>query len=784
MVYLLDNLKFFRCVRCLLTLVVVFAVLHVGAQTSAQPTSPGWVALMSSGIRERDQGRVDLAIGHLQQARLRARGDAQHMQAAGELGSALLQARKLDQAEVQLRQALELAQGSQRAAFELALGNLFTLRRDAPAASQHYALAQQWVAEEPVTAIKAALNLARSAVQAEKQALLQKLSDQIEHEPSARGDASLYLNLGHQAQSLGMPGLAMAYSSLERARTLTASRPDSRLHLESMDGLAQLYEDQHRLPEALRLTHQALDDLRRDPLHAGADLQVALEWRLGRIYRLQGENALSQAAYQRAVDQIELLRQDIPIDYDDGKSSYRSTLEPIYLGLVNSLLQSVDALPASQHQAVLRRARDTIERVKQTEMQDYLGDRCVVDAVKGGSATVIPQGTAVLYPIVFTDRIELLVETSTGLQRVSTLVAADTVREATESLGRELRSEYGNYMPDARRLYDWLLQPMDALLAQASIDTLVVIPDAMLRTVPIAALHDGKRFAIEKYTIASATGMSMTNTTPPPPGAMSALIAGASRFGSVVNKLNPARMDAITRTAAAPVTTGRMLRTIRALPAMAPVSDLPNAKSDARSDTGSDEGGNTRGDAMREALALPGVAKEMSALHGILPGTRLQDAGFTLEALHHATESTPYSIIHVASHGIFGGTADTSYILTYDDLLTLDGLQDMLKTAQTQKNPIEILSLSACETAAGNDRAPLGISGAAMKARAKSVLGTLWPVDDEAAVSVMSQFYRGVAQLGQSKARSLQEAQLQLIRNPKLAHPFYWAPFELIGNWL
>ena len=112
------------------------------------------------------------------------------------------------------------------------------------------------------------------------------------------------------------------------------------------------------------------------------------------------------------------------------------------------------------------------------------------------------------------------------------------------------------------------------------------------------------------------------------------------------------------------------------------------------------------------------------------------------------------------------------------------GLQDMLKGAQSLQNPIEILSLSACETAAGNDRAPLGISGAAMKARAKSVLGTLWPVDDDAAVSVMSQFYRGLAQEGQSKARSLQQAQLQLMRNPQLAHPFYWAPFELIGNWL
>ena len=178
------------------------------------------------------------------------------------------------------------------------------------------------------------------------------------------------------------------------------------------------------------------------------------------------------------------------------------------------------------------------------------------------------------------------------------------------------------------------------------------------------------------------------------------------------------------------------------------------------------------------------MTKEILALQSILPGTRLIDSEFTVDAFRQAATAGQYRIVHVASHGIFGGSADSSYILAYDDLLTLDGLQKMLSGEQFQKRPIEILSLSACETAAGNDRAPLGISGAAMKARAKSVLGTLWPVDDEAAVNVMTQFYAGVAQQGQTKAQALQQAQIQLIRNPQLVHPFFWAPFALIGNWL
>ena len=94
------------------------------------------------------------------------------------------------------------------------------------------------------------------------------------------------------------------------------------------------------------------------------------------------------------------------------------------------------------------------------------------------------------------------------------------------------------------------------------------------------------------------------------------------------------------------------------------------------------------------------------------------------------------------------------------------------------------MSLSACQTAEGNDRAPLGISGAAIKARAKSVLGTLWPVEDNAAKLLMQYLYAELTQKQQSKAEALRQAQLRLLRQPATQHPFFWAPFVLIGNWL
>ena len=656
---------------------------------------------------------------------------------------------------------------------------------------------QQAASSLTQSGLRASLNLIRIGPAEGKLPRLTALYDQIGSAPDAKSDAGLYLNLGHQAASLGSAGASLAWRSLDKARSLSAAQPGSRPHLEALDALAQLYEGQQRFPEALNLSQQALVPLRADTQRKNGDLHAALEWRQGRIYRALGQNAASLGAYQRAVTQLEILRPDVPIEDDEGRSSYRTLFEPVYLGLVDGLLKAVDTLPQSQHGALLRQARDAVELVKQTELQDYLGDRCVVDAVKGGSATVIPPRTAVLYPIMFPDRLELLLETASGIARFTTPITGPELQHTADLLVRELRSQGGNYQSHARQLYHWVLRPLDAALASGNVETLVVIPDASLRTVPLGALHDGTRFAIEKYAITTATGLSMTNTTAPLRQSMTALVAGASSFGGVVDKISTRQAAALLGAESSPAASSPALssaasassaiaamsarpvgsngRTLRAIGMGARnliVSAAPVGQAPSESDT------------LKNALALPGVTKEILALQSILPGTRLVDAGFTLDAFRQAATAGQYRIVHVASHGIFGGSADSSYILAYDDLLTLDDLQKMLSGEQFQKRPIEILSLSACETAAGNDRAPLGISGAAMKARAKSVLGTLWPVDDEAAVTVMTQFYTGVAQQGQTKARALQQSQVQLIRHPQMAHPFFWAPFALIGNWL
>ena len=122
--------------------------------------------------------------------------------------------------------------------------------------------------------------------------------------------------------------------------------------------------------------------------------------------------------------------------------------------------------------------------------------------------------------------------------------------------------------------------------------------------------------------------------------------------------------------------------------------------------------------------------------------------------------------------------------MAYDKIITVTELETLLQSASKRKHPIELLTLSACQTAEGDDRSPLGISGIAIKAKVRSALGSLWPVSDLATVDFMTTFYQQLIIASNSKARALQKTQQHLLSNPEYQHPFFWSPFILIGNWL
>ncbi len=763
-----------------LLLCAALACLPAAAQLDARATSQEAVA---AGVAYRQQGHLTLSIGSLRQAVDTAPTEAERMRAIAELGASLLQARRMDAAEEALTLAYKFFQGPDRARVALDLGNLAALQGSQGEAQRFYDEALSLAAGDVQIAFAARLNQARLSGPDAKLAAFGSLADALNRLPDTAAKARWRINLGQQARTVGDSGLPQAHAQLEAARRWAAGASASgdaeatRLHAEALDALAQLYEDRKRPAEALMLTQQALAAGAVLPAAALGDLRIQLEWRQARLARALGRPEAALAAYRRAVRQIETLRQDIPIEDEAGGSSFRATLEPVYLGLVEALLDAAGTAPLPQRSGPLREAVDTVELVRQSELQDYLGDRCEVDAVKGGTATVIPRGTAVLYPVVLADRVELLVETADGISRLRSAASPQALRETASRYASQLRNGDTGFLAPARQLYDWVLRPLEPVLAAQGIETLVVVPDGALRLVTVGAFHDGSRFAIEKYAIATATGMTMTNTTPAPARARGFLLAGMSDPGPVVDKLSQSTVARLLGPQAVSATEARGLAATRSMRGLR--SSVPTRSA---AETVADAVGRTR--ALREALALPGVDQEMAAINRIVPTRQLLNAPFTVDNFRRAAESGHYGVIHVASHGVFGGSADASYILAYDDLLTLDGLQSLLRSDQFRRNPVELLSLSACETAEGDDRSPLGISGAAIKARAKAVMGSLWPVADAAAVQLMAGFYGGMAQDHVSKAQALQRSQIALLRNPNTAHPFFWAPFILIGNWL
>jgi len=182
---------------------------------------------------------------------------------------------------------------------------------------------------------------------------------------------------------------------------------------------------------------------------------------------------------------------------------------------------------------------------------------------------------------------------------------------------------------------------------------------------------------------------------------------------------------------------------------------------------------------------LPGVIPEVNDIKTIMNAkTSMLNQTYTIENLTRALEKHPYTIIHIATHGIFGESPEDTFLLTYESKLTMDGLEKLIGLTRFRKTPVELLTLSACQTGVGDEWAALGLAGIAVKAGVRSALATLWFVDDESTALAVREFYRQLKKPDTTKARALQNAQKKLIAQPRYWHPLYWAQFLLIGNWL
>ena len=126
-----------------------------------------------------------------------------------------------------------------------------------------------------------------------------------------------------------------------------------------------------------------------------------------------------------------------------------------------------------------------------------------------------------------------------------------------------------------------------------------------------------------------------------------------------------------------------------------------------------------------------------------------------------------------------------NFLLAYDGRVSMDQLAAMVGATRFRaEQPLELLTLSACESAAGDDRAALGLAGVALRAGARSALATLWSVNDQATAEFVVAFYRQWNDPQRSRAEALQYAQIELLSTRHYRHPGYWAPYLLINSWL
>jgi CHAT domain-containing protein len=180
--------------------------------------------------------------------------------------------------------------------------------------------------------------------------------------------------------------------------------------------------------------------------------------------------------------------------------------------------------------------------------------------------------------------------------------------------------------------------------------------------------------------------------------------------------------------------------------------------------------------------ALPFVETELQSIAELFPTEVYADEAFLSDTLRREILQGGYTIVHLATHAQFESDYERSFLLAYDDLITMDELEDVMSSQRFTISPVDLIVLSACQTAAGDDRAALGLAGVAVKAGARSALASLWHINDESTSQLIAEFYRQLAS-GYNKAAALRGAQLMLMNDERYAHPAYWAPFLMIGDW-
>ena len=518
--------------------------------------------------------------------------------------------------------------------------------------------------------------------------------------------AQLYIQLARLNQQPFRPMLSLLQSVLDSDNK--ANKANKAI---AFGHLAQIYQQEKQTKTALNLTHQAIFNAQNYP-------EQLYRWEAQQGLYLHQQNKITAAitAYRNALSHLHPIRNQLFSGQRNAQYIFKTHIRPVYYNLADLLLQKAATTQNKiEKQNLLFSARYTIEKYRHAELEDYFQDECVLKQ-NITELDNIASNTAVLYPILLDERLELLLSLADGIYQISLPVKRDDINTIAKTYQVNLqRRNSWEFLDQSSQLYDWLIRPLQTLLTD--VDTLVVVPDGALRLIPLATLFDGEQYLIDRFAMAITPSITLTEPKPLPKKKITILLNGLS-------------------------------------------------------------------ESVQKFSALPNVTLEVHNIEKMFTKPKtLLDKEFSLKGISNALYGVPYSIVHVASHGQFDRNPKKTFLLTHDSKLTMNHLTRLLSTSQARQHPVELLTLSACQTAVGDERAALGLAGVAVKAGARSALASLWPVFDDATALLIPDFYAQLKQTQTNKALALQQAQLKMLHSKNYQHPKYWAGFVLIGRW-
>lgn len=666
------------------------------------------------------------------------------MKAAGLLsyGDTLRLIGDLKQSQVVLEQSLEIAQRvrspAQIAATYLSLGNTARAQRQpTPAAAFRRADAyyQSAIATAPSVLIRvqAQLNQLRLRLDAvpgnqpwQRNHLLASLADieaQLTQLPLSRPAIYAHINYADILMQLHPQGQNIQTAAIAQILTFAVQQArdlqDRRAEAYALGYLGTWYEQQQQWAQAQGFTEQALI---LSEISNAPDISYRWLWQLGRLLKQQGKQQDAIAAYSNAVKTLGRIRNDLVSSNLDVQFSFRESVEPVYRELVGLLLQpsSSQQLGGPSSEVSQTRLKQAREVIESLQLAEL--DNFFQEACLEARSVQIDQidsQAAVLYPIILPDRLDVVLSLPDG-----------SLRHHSQPIPQsDLEQLVGDMLASLARQAS----------SQEHLPNARQFYDLLIR--PFA----GELTGHGTKTLAFVLDGPLRNVP-------MALLHDGQQY--LIEQYSLA------------LTPGMQLLPTRLLVRQR-LRVLIGGISEAN----------------QNFNALPGVITEVEKVKANIPAEVLLNQSFTRLAFQQQMQKAPFPVVHLATHGQFSSDPDQTFVLAWNDRIDVRNLSELLQNReQVVRAPVELLVLSACQTAQGDNRAVLGLAGVAVRSGARSTIATLWPVDDAAAAQFVTRFYQELSNSQRSKTEALRQAQLALLKQRK--HPFYWAPFILVGNWL